>query len=93
MLRDPLPIFRHFVCYKYVLLNPVYIDTNKKLVTKMCGQNAHISNVKVGGTYNYHCVLKGWIARDVKLVQTRMNFALGTFCEQPFFQDSAISSP
>jgi hypothetical protein len=71
----------------------VYSDTNTKLVTTICGQNVQIWNVQVGGTNNYHCVLKGWIACNVKLTQTRMNFALGTFCEQPSFQNSSISAP
>jgi len=54
----------------------VYCDTNTKLVTTICGQNAQIWNVKVGGTYSYHLVLKGWIARNVKLIQTGRNFTL-----------------
>lgn len=57
----------------------VCCDSNTTLVTTICGQNAQIWNVKVGGTYSYHLVLKGWIARNVKLIQTRRNFALETF--------------
>jgi hypothetical protein len=27
----------------------------------MCGQNAEIVNIKVGGTYSYLCVLMGYV--------------------------------
>jgi hypothetical protein len=37
----------------------VYSETHTKPIT-FCGQNAELLNVKAGGLYSYHCVLKGW---------------------------------
>jgi hypothetical protein len=37
----------------------VYYDSRTKPVDTFCGQDAEFLNVKVGGTYIYHYVLKG----------------------------------
>jgi hypothetical protein len=37
----------------------VYCDSNVKHVNTLCGQNAEFLNVKTGGTYSNHAVLKG----------------------------------
>jgi hypothetical protein len=36
----------------------VYSENHTKHINTLCGQNAEVLNVKVGGTYNYHSALK-----------------------------------
>jgi hypothetical protein len=36
----------------------VYSENHTKPITKPCGQNADLLNVKAGATYSYHCALK-----------------------------------
>jgi hypothetical protein len=37
----------------------VYSENHTKPMTTLCGQNAELVFVEVGGTYSYHWVLKG----------------------------------
>jgi hypothetical protein len=37
----------------------VYSENHTKYINTLCGQNAEFLNIKAGGTYNYHWVLKG----------------------------------
>jgi len=37
----------------------VYCENYTKHVDKLCGQNVEFVDVTAGGTYNYHCALKG----------------------------------
>jgi hypothetical protein len=37
----------------------VYCKNHMKRINTLCGQNAELLNVKPGGTYSYHCALKG----------------------------------
>jgi hypothetical protein len=37
----------------------VYSENHMKHINTRCGKNAEFFNVKAGGTYSYHCALKG----------------------------------
>jgi hypothetical protein len=37
---------------------PVYSENHIKTVNTFCEQNSELLNVKEGGIYSYHCVLK-----------------------------------
>jgi lipoate-protein ligase B len=37
----------------------VYSENHMKLINTLCGKHAELLDVKAGGTYTYHCVLKG----------------------------------
>jgi hypothetical protein len=37
----------------------VYFENHTEHTDTLCGQNAELSNIKAGGTYNYHCAVNG----------------------------------
>jgi hypothetical protein len=37
----------------------VHSENHRKPINTLCGQNAEIMNVKVGGTYSKYCASKG----------------------------------
>jgi hypothetical protein len=37
----------------------VYCENHTQHINTLCGQNEEFLNVKAGGTYSYHCGLKG----------------------------------
>jgi hypothetical protein len=37
----------------------VYGENHTKRINTLCGQNVELLNLKTGGTYSYHCALKG----------------------------------
>jgi uracil DNA glycosylase len=39
----------------------VYFERHTKQINALRAQNAEFFNVKVGGTYNKHCALKGYL--------------------------------
>jgi hypothetical protein len=38
---------------------PVYYENHIEHTNTHCGQNAELLGFKAGGTYSYHCALKG----------------------------------
>jgi hypothetical protein len=44
---------------------PVYCKNRMKLINTLCGQNAELLFVKVGGTYSYHYTLKGKLKKEI----------------------------
>jgi hypothetical protein len=41
----------------------VYSENHKKHMNTLCVQNAELLKVKTGGTYSYHCTVKGYGGR------------------------------
>jgi hypothetical protein len=39
----------------------VYYENQMKSINILSGQNEALVNVKVCGTYSYHCALKDWV--------------------------------
>jgi hypothetical protein len=44
----------------------VYSEDHTKPINTLCGQNAELLTVKIGGIYSYRWVLKGLISNDTK---------------------------
>jgi hypothetical protein len=47
---------------------PVYSENHMKPINTLCGQNAELLNVKVGGTYSYHCAFKCQVKRNSEII-------------------------
>jgi lipoate-protein ligase B len=48
----------------------VYSENHTKHMNTICEQNAELSNVQAGGTYSYHCALKGVTAPMLRTTTT-----------------------
>ena len=45
-------------------------EIHTKHINTLCGQNVELLNVKLGGTYSKHCVLKGLLGTVLRVTYT-----------------------
>jgi hypothetical protein len=55
--------------FKQIASSLFFSKNHTKSINTLCGQNALLLNVKKGGTYSYHWILKGLLKRCFALME------------------------